>query len=102
MIIRDENGRAISVESLSDITKEVNDIEDIISKAVASKKKGGSMPEDEKAALKLRLEDLGVIMSNIDDELKHSAKPWELMPFIKALTKLKKLADTAKSELGND
>lgn len=102
MIIRDENGRAVSVESLSDITKEVNEVEVIISKAVADKKKGGKMPEDKKEALKLRLEDLGVIMSNIDDEVKHSAKPWELMPFIKALTKLKKLADTAKSELTDD
>ncbi len=102
MIIRDENGRAISVESLSDVTKEINEVEDIFSKAISAKKTGGSMPENEKEALKLRMEDLGVIMSNIDDDLKHSAKPWELMPFIKALTKLKKLADAAKSELNND
>lgn len=102
MIIRDEKGRAISVEKLSDITSEINDIEDIISKAVANKKNGGSMSAEEKAELNTRMEDLKVIMSSVGKDMQSKAKPMELMSFIKALTKLKKLAETDLSELKND
>ncbi len=102
MIIRDENGRAIGIERLSDITKEIDEIESIINKAVKNKKKGGSMSDEEKADMKLRLEDVKVLMSGVDDEVKHNSNAMEIIAFIKSLTKLKKLADSAKSELEND
>ncbi|MBP3446831.1 MAG: hypothetical protein IJN78_08930 [Clostridia bacterium] len=102
MIIRDENGRAVGIEQLSDITKEIDEIESIFNKAIKAKKKGGSMSDEEKEALKLRLEDVKVLMSGVDDEVKHGANAMEIIAFIKSLTKLKKLADNAKSEFGND
>ena len=52
--------------------------------------------------MKLRLEDVKVLMSGVDDEVKHNANAMEVIAFIKSLTKLKKLADSAKSELEND
>lgn len=102
MIIRDENGRAVGAERLSDITNEIDEIERIFNKAIKNKKKGGSMPQEEKDAVKLRLEDVKVLMSDVDEEIKKSANAMEIISFIKSLTKLKKLADNAKSELGND
>ena len=102
MIIRDENGRAVGIESLSDITKEIEDIEKVFNNAVKNKKKGGSMPEDEKEALKLRLEDVKTLMADVDDSVKQNANAMEVISFIKSLTKLKKFADNAKKELGND
>ena len=102
MILRDENGRAVGIERLSDITKEIDDIESIFNKAIKNKKKGGSMSEEEKEALKLRLGDVKVLMAGIDDEVKKSANAMEVIAFIKSLTKLKKLADNAKAEFEND
>lgn len=102
MIIRDENGRAVGIESLSDITKEIEAIEKVFNNAVKNKKKGGSMPEEEKEALKLRLEDVKTLMAAVDDGVKQNANAMEVISFIKSLTKLKKFADNAKKELGND
>ena len=102
MIIRDENGRAVGIESLSDITKEIEDIEKVFNNAVKNKKKGGSMPEEEKEALKLRLEDVKTLMAAVDDGVKQNANAMEVISFIKSLTQLKKFADNAKKELGND
>ena len=102
MIIRDENGRAVGIESLSDITKEIEDIEKVFNNAIKNKKKGGSMPEEEKEALKLRLEDVKTLMADVDDSVKQNANAMEVISFIKSLTKLKKFADNAKKELGND
>ena len=39
MIIRDEDGRAIGIEKLSDLTDEIADIEKILNKALKNKKK---------------------------------------------------------------
>ena len=94
MIIRDENGRAVGIESLSDITKEIEDIEKVFNNAIKNKKKGGSMPEEEKEALKLRLEDVKTLMADVDDSVKQNANAMEVISFIKSLTKLKKFAGT--------
>ena len=102
MIIRDENGRAVGVERLSDVTKEVNEIESIFDKAVKNKKNGGSMPQEEKDALKMCMEVLTVLISSVEDNVKKNANAMEVIAFVKALTKLKKFADSAKSELEND
>lgn len=102
MIIKDENDGALSLESLSDITKEINEIEAIFSKAIANKKKGGSMPQEEKDELKARMEGLNAVMTTVGKEMQEKAKPMELLSFIKALAKLKKVAEVGKSELNND
>ena len=39
MIIRDEEGRAIGVENISDLTAEISDIEKVLNKALKNKKK---------------------------------------------------------------
>lgn len=102
MIIRDENGKAVRAEKLSDITKEISDIERIFDTAVKNKKNGGSMPEDEKEALKLRMEDLKTLISGVEDEIKKSASALEVINFVKALTKLKKFADAVSNGTDND
>ena len=42
MIIRDENGRALGVENLSDLTDEISEIEKILNQAHKNKKKGNT------------------------------------------------------------
>lgn len=102
MIIKDENDSTLSVHSLSDITKEINEIEAIFSKAIANKKKGGSMPADEKEALTERMKDLNVIVSSVSKDMLTTAKAVEVVAFLKALNKLKKLSETDLSEFKND
>ena len=51
MIIRNEEGRAIRIENLSDLTEEISDIEKVLNKALKNKKKNIPMPQDEKDAL---------------------------------------------------
>ncbi len=102
MIIRDENGNATGIESLSDITKEIDEIESIFEKALKAKKKGDSMPQEDKEALKHRMEELKVLIAAADENVKKNANAMEVIAFIKSLAKLKKFADTAKSELNND
>lgn len=102
MIIRDENGKAVSAENLSDITKEINEIESIFNNAIKNKKNGGSMPEEEKEALRLRMEDLKVLISSVEDSVKKNANVMEVLAFVKALTKLKKFADAVSNGEYND
>lgn len=102
MIIKDENDSTLSVHSLSDITKEINEIEAIFSKAIANKKKGGSMHADEKEALTERIKDLNVIVSSVSKDMLTTAKAVEVVAFLKALNKLKKLSETDLSEFKND
>lgn len=102
MIIRDENGKAVSAESLSDITKEITEIEKIFDTAVKNKKNGASMPQDEKDALQARMEDLKVLISTVEDSVKKNANTMEILGFVKALTKLKKFADAISNGANDD
>ncbi len=102
MILRDDEGRALRAESLSDITKEIGEIEDIIATAAENKKRGGSMSEDEREVLSIRIEDLKSVITAIDDDMKKNAKTFELLAFIKQFTKFKKLIDDLQRLKDND
>lgn len=93
MIIRDEEGRAIGFEKLSDLTQEVSDLEKILNKALKNKKKNIPMPQDEKDEIKFRLEDLKVLMVSANEELKSGANAMQIISFIKEMSKLKKITE---------
>lgn len=93
MIIRDENGRATGVENISDLTEEISDIEKILNKALKNKKKKVPMPQDEKDALKLRIEDLKVLMSSASEEIKNGANAMQIISLIREMSKLKKITE---------
>lgn len=93
MIIRDENGRATGVENISDLTEEISDIEKILNKALKNKKKNIPMPQDEKDALKLRIEDLKVLMSSASEEIKNGANTMQIISLIREMAKLKKITE---------
>ena len=93
MIIRDENGRAIGVEKLSDLTEEISDIEKVLNKALKNKKKNIPMPQDEKDALKIRIEDLKVLMTSASEEIKNGANAMQIISLIREMSKLKKITE---------
>ncbi|MBP3939819.1 MAG: hypothetical protein IK955_10470 [Clostridia bacterium] len=93
MIIRDENGRATGVENISDLTEEISNIEKILNKALKNKKKNIPMPQDEKDALKLRIEDLKVLMSSASEEIKNGANTMQIISLIREMAKLKKITE---------
>lgn len=93
MIIRNEEGRAIGIENLSDLTEEISDIEKVLNKALKNKKKNIPMPQDEKDALKIRIEDLKVLMSSASEEIKHGANTMQIISLIREMSKLKKITE---------
>ena len=101
MIIRDEDGRAIGIEKLSDLTDEIADIEKILNKALKNKKKDIPMPQDEKERLKLRIEDMKVLMTSATEEIKSGANAMQIIALIKEMSKLKKITEKL-SECVND
>lgn len=101
MIIRDEDGRAIGIEKLSDLTDEIADIEKILNKALKNKKKDIPMPQDEKESLKLRIEDMKVLMTSATEEIKSGANAMQIIALIKEMSKLKKITEKL-SECVND
>lgn len=93
MIIRDEEGRAIGFEKLSDLTQEVSELEKILNKALKNKKKNIPMPQDEKDEIKFRLENIKALMSSANEELKSGANAMQIISFIKEMAKLKKITE---------
>ena len=93
MIIRDENGRAIGVENLSDLTDEISDIEKVLNQAHKNKKKGIPMPQEEKDALKIRIEDLKILVNSATEEIKSGANAMQIIALIKEMSKLKKITE---------
>ncbi len=102
MIIRDEEGRAIGFEKLSDLTQEVSDLEKILNKALKNKKKNIPMPQDEKDEIKFRLEDLKVLMASANEELKSGANAMQIISFIKEMAKLKKITESLAECVNDD
>jgi hypothetical protein len=101
MIIRDEEGRAIGIENLSDLTDEISDIEKVLNKALKNKKKDIPMPSEEKESLKSRIEDLKVLMNSASEEIKTGANAMQIIALIKEMSKLKKITEKL-SECVND
>lgn len=102
MIIRDENGRALGVENLSDLTDEISEIEKILNQAHKNKKKGKTMPQEEKEALKSRIEDLKVLMNSASEEIKNGANAMQIIALIKEMAKLKKITEKLAECINDD
>ncbi|MBP3442963.1 MAG: hypothetical protein J6L62_09195 [Clostridia bacterium] len=102
MILRDENGRATGIEELSDLTDEISDIEEVLNTALKNKKKDIRMPEDEKEALKCRIEDLKVLASSATEEIKNGANTMQILALIKEMSKLKKITEKLAECVNDD
>lgn len=102
MILRDEEGRAIGIERVSDLTDEIADIEKVLNTALKNKKKNIPMPQEEKDDLTRRLEDLKVLMPAAAEDIKAGANAMEIISFIKEMAKLKKITEKLSECVNND
>lgn len=97
MIIRDEEGRPIAAEKVSDVSDELAGIE---KKLRADVKK---MSDDEKKELIKELSELQDIIGLVTPELQKSSNPIELMGFMKQVLKIKNTAEKFKEKnIDND
>lgn len=97
MIIRDEEGRPIAAEKVSDVSDELAGIE---KKLRADVKK---MSDEEKKELINKLSELQDIIGLVTPELQKSSNPIELMGFMKQVLKIKNTAEKFKEKnIDND
>ncbi|HBL99293.1 MAG TPA: hypothetical protein DD393_01355 [Ruminococcaceae bacterium] len=97
MIIRDEEGRPIAAEKVSDVSDELAGIE---KKLRADVKK---MSDEEKKELINELSELQDIIGLVTPELQKSSNPIELMGFMKQVLKIKNTAEKFKEKnIDND
>ena len=97
MIIRDEEGRPIAAEKVSDVSDELAGIE---KKLRADVKK---MSDEEKKELINELSELQDIIGLVTPELQNSSNPIELMGFMKQVLKIKNTAEKFKEKnIDND
>lgn len=97
MIIRDEEGRPIAAEKVSDVSDELAGIE---KKLRADVKK---MSDEEKKELINELSELKDIIGLVTPELQKSSNPIELMGFMKQVLKIKNTAEKFKEKnIDND
>lgn len=97
MIIRDEEGRPIAAEKVSDVSDELAGIE---KKLRADVKK---MSDEEKKELINELSELQDIIGLVTPELQRSSNPIELMGFMKQVLKIKNTAEKFKEKnIDND
>lgn len=97
MIIRDEEGRPIAAEKVSDVSDELAGIE---KKLRADVKK---MSDEEKKDLINELSELQDIIGLVTPELQKLSNPIELMGFMKQVLKIKNTAEKFKEKnIDND
>lgn len=97
MIIRDEEGRPIAAEKVSDVSDELAGIE---KKLRADVKK---MSDEEKKELINELSEMQDIIGLVTPELQKSSNPIELMGFMKQVLKIKNTAEKFKEKnIDND
>ena len=97
MIMRDEEGRPIAAEKVSDVSDELAGIE---KKLRADVKK---MSDEEKKELINELSELQDIIGLVTPELQQSSNPIELMGFMKQVLKIKNTAEKFKEKnIDND
>lgn len=97
MIIRDEEGRPIAAEKVSDVSDELAGIE---KKLRADVKKTS---DEEKKELINELSELQDIIGLVTPELQKSSNPIELMGFMKQVLKIKNTAEKFKEKnIDND
>ena len=87
MIIRDENGKPIAAEIVSDVTEVLGVIEKKLGADVAA------MSDEEKKTLVTELSDMKDIISLVTPELQKNSNPLELMKFMKQVLKIKTAAE---------
>lgn len=93
MLNRDENGVIVSADKLSDITDALKDIE---KKLNAALKKKDSLTQDETDNLVAQTSELKPLLDLVTPELQQTAKPMELLGFLKQVAGIKKLAEKIK------
>lgn len=87
MIIRDENGKPLAAEKVSDVTETLGAIEKKLGSDVAA------MSDEEKKTLVTELSDMKDIISLVTPELQKGSNPLELMKFMKQVLKIKGAAE---------
>ncbi len=92
MIIRDENGRPISAEKVSDVSDELAKIEKKLRSDVTA------MSDEGKKQLIDELSELKDIIALVTPELQKSSNPIELMGFMKQVLKIKTTAEKFKEK----
>lgn len=90
MIIRDENGKPISAQSVKDVTEELAEIEKLLNSDVKS------LGDEEKLSLVARISELKELIALVTPELQKASNPLELMGFMKQVLKIKNTAEKFK------
>lgn len=92
MIIRDEEGRPISAEKVSDVSDELAKVEKKLRSDVTA------MSDEEKKELLSELSELNDIFALVTPELQKASNPIELMGFMKQVLKIKTAAEKFKEK----
>lgn len=92
MIIRDEEGRPISAEKVSDVSDELAKVEKKLRSDVTA------MSDEEKKELLSELSELKDIFALVTPELQKASNPIELMEFMKQVLKIKTAAEKFKEK----
>lgn len=92
MIIRDEEGRPISAEKVSDVSDELEKVEKKLRSDVTA------MSDEEKKELLSELSELKDIFALVTPELQKASNPIELMGFMKQVLKIKTAAEKFKEK----
>lgn len=92
MIIRDEDGRPISAEKVSDVSDELAKVEKKLRSDVTA------MSDEEKKELLSELSELKDIFALVTPELQKASNPIELMGFMKQVLKIKTAAEKFKEK----
>ena len=92
MIIRDEEGRPISAEKVSDVSNELAKVEKKLRSDVTA------MSDEEKKELLSELSELKDIFALVTPELQKASNPIELMGFMKQVLKIKTAAEKFKEK----
>ncbi len=99
MINRDENGKVISCDKLSDVTKEISKINSMIEKAA---KKPDKVTDEQKAELEKSVREMKSILELITPELQKTGSPIELIAFLKEMMNMKNLAEKVEKLKGEN
>lgn len=92
MIIRDEDGRPISAEKVSDVSDELAKVEKKLRSDVTA------MSDEDKKELLSELSELKDIFALVTPELQKASNPIELMGFMKQVLKIKTAAEKFKEK----
>lgn len=92
MITRDENGRPVSAQSVSDITHELSRIEKMLGSDM------NKLTDDEKRQLVDDLSGLKELIALVTPEMQKASNPLELMGFMKQVLKIKNTAEKFKEK----